>query len=77
MLTRSDLHPYQLDAIEFLKEDDARALIAVMGSGKTTVAEHALVDLLQAGELVGPALVAAPLLIAETVWAQETSAERR
>src|SRR5262249_1210234 len=40
-------------------------------SGKTTVAEHALVDLKEAGELDHSALVVAPLLIAETVWHTE------
>jgi SNF2 family DNA or RNA helicase len=71
MRPRSDLHPYQLTAIDFLKADDARQLIAVMGSGKTTVALHAIADLKAAGELDAPALVVAPLLIAETVWAAE------
>ena len=68
---RSDLHSYQHDAIAFLKKGDARQLIAVMGSGKTTVAEHAIADLKQQGDLEYPALVVAPLLIAETVWHTE------
>jgi SNF2 family DNA or RNA helicase len=68
---RSDLHPYQHDAIAFLKDADARQLIAIMGSGKTTVAEHVIADLKQEGELEYPALVVAPLLIAETVWHTE------
>jgi SNF2 family DNA or RNA helicase len=65
---RPDLHRYQHDAIAFLKGAEARQLIAVMGSGKTTVAEHAIADLKREGELEYPALVVAPLLIAETVW---------
>jgi hypothetical protein len=68
---RSHLHPYQLDAIEFLKSEPGRQLIAIMGSGKTTVAEHAIVDLKVAKKLNRPALVVAPLLIAETVWHTE------
>src|SRR5262245_46335771 len=68
---RSDLHPYQHDAITFLKDADSRQLIAVMGSGKTTVAEHAIADLKRQGDLEYPALVVAPLLIAETVWHAE------
>jgi SNF2 family DNA or RNA helicase len=68
---RSDLHPYQRDAIDFLKDADARQLIAIMGSGKTTVAEHAIADLKHQCELEYPALVVAPLLIAETVWHTE------
>jgi SNF2 family DNA or RNA helicase len=71
MFRRSDLLPYQLDGIAFLKGDDGRQLIAVMGAGKTTVAEHAIVDLKAAGGLTQPALVVAPLLIAETVWHME------
>jgi hypothetical protein len=71
---RSELHPYQHAAIAFLKDDDARQLIAVMGSGKTAVALHALADLRQAGPIEAPALVVAPLLIAETVWHAEAAA---
>ena len=49
---RTDLHHYQHDAIAFLTADvDARQLIAVMGSGKTAIALHALSDLKQRGEL--------------------------
>jgi SNF2 family DNA or RNA helicase len=68
---RSDLHPYQRDAIAFLKASDARQLIAVMGAGKTTIAEHAIADLKRQGDLDRPALVVAPLLIAETLWHAE------
>ena len=70
---RSGLHPYQHDAIAFLKDADARQLIAIMGSGKTTVAEHAIADLKRQGDLEHPALVVAPLLIAETVWHTEAT----
>jgi hypothetical protein len=70
-MQRSDLHPYQHEAIESLIDGAGRQLIAVMGSGKTAVALHAIADLKLAGELERPALVVAPLLIAETVWAAE------
>jgi hypothetical protein len=71
---RADLHPYQVTAIEFLLAGIARQVIAIMGSGKTTVALHALVDLQQQGALTtGPVLVIAPLLIAETVWHSEAA----
>lgn len=70
---RSDLHLYQHPAIEFLKADDARQLIAIMGSGKTTIAEHAVADLKTDDQLQDPALVVAPLLIAETVWHTEAA----
>jgi hypothetical protein len=71
MLSRADLHPYQCEAITFLETDVARQMIAIMGSGKTTVALHAIADLKRAGMLDAPALVVAPLLIAETVWHTE------
>src|SRR5690349_17785782 len=72
-MKRSDLHQYQLDAIEFLKAGTGRQLVAVMGSGKTAVALHAIADLKQAGDLDGPALVVAPLMITETVWSAEAA----
>jgi SNF2 family DNA or RNA helicase len=70
---RSDMHIFQLDATGFLKAGDARQLVAIMGSGKTTVAEHAIADLKAQGQLTDPALVVAPLLVAETVWRQEAA----
>jgi SNF2 family DNA or RNA helicase len=73
MKPRSDLHPYQHDAIDSLLADDGRGLVAVMGSGKTAVALHAAADLKAAGKLKKPMVVAAPLLIAETVWKQEAA----
>jgi hypothetical protein len=69
-LTRQ-LHPYQRVAISFLKAEDARQLIAIMGAGKTAVALHAIAELKRQGELDHPVLVVAPLLIAETVWHTE------
>jgi hypothetical protein len=72
--SRSDLHPYQDGAIAFLLDDFARQLIAVMGSGKTAVALHAIADLKYQGRLDEPVLVVAPLLIAETVWHMEAAA---
>src|SRR5262249_21756776 len=74
---RSDLHPYQTSAIAFLAAEVARQLIAIMGSGKTTVALHTIADLKGCGQLAdGPVLVVAPLLIAETVWHAEAAAWR-
>src|SRR6516165_8407434 len=72
--SRAELHPYQVAAIEFLLAAVARQVIAIMGSGKTTVALHAIVDLQRQGALaIGPVLVIAPLLIAETVWHVEAA----
>jgi hypothetical protein len=74
MHPRSQLHPYQIAAIDFLKATAARQVIAVMGSGKTAIALHALADLQTAGELAnGMTVVVAPLLIAETVWHSEAA----
>ena len=75
MRNRLELHPYQASAIDFLLSGVSRQVIAIMGSGKTTVALHAVVDLQKRGELTaGPVLVIAPLLIAETVWHSEAAA---
>jgi hypothetical protein len=71
MLSRADLHPYQRDAIVFLLGDTMRQLVAIMGSGKTAVALHAIADLKGTTMLTSPALVVAPLLVAETVWRDE------
>jgi SNF2 family DNA or RNA helicase len=70
---RTDLHRYQRDAIKFLLAETDRQLVAIMGSGKTAVAEHAIVDLKNSTMLTLPALVVAPLLIAETVWHVEAA----
>jgi len=72
-LPRASLHPYQIEAIEFLCQAPDRQVIAIMGAGKTTIALHAIADLKAAGQLQGPVLVAAPLLIAETVWHAEAA----
>jgi hypothetical protein len=76
MRTRAALHPYQGPAIEFLCVAMSRFLIAAMGSGKTTIALHALIDLITAGAIEGPVLVCAPLLVVSTVWAREAAAWR-
>src|SRR5262249_4920972 len=46
----------------------------LMGAGKTAVALHAIIELHHRGALaMGPILVIAPLLIAETVWHVEAA----
>ena len=77
MRTRADLHPYQGPAIDFLCAAKSRFLIAAMGSGKTAIALHALVDLIAAGAVRLPVLVCAPLLVASTVWAREEECDVR
>jgi SNF2 family DNA or RNA helicase len=72
--SRAALHPYQIEAIEFLKTDPARQIIAIMGAGKTAIALHAIADLKRADRLAdGMILVVAPLLIAESVWHAEAA----
>lgn len=72
-LPRTALHPYQVEAIEFLCQAPDRQVIAIMGAGKTTIALHAIADLKAAGVLQRPVLVVAPLLIAESVWHTEAA----
>jgi hypothetical protein len=70
-----DLHPYQADAIQqLLDAEEGLLLVAIMGAGKTAIALHALAELKATGHLTRPALVVAPLLIAETVWEREAQA---
>jgi hypothetical protein len=70
-LPRTALHPYQVEAVEYLCQSPDRQVIAIMGAGKTTIALHAIADLKASTALSGPVLVAAPLLIGETVWHAE------
>jgi hypothetical protein len=72
--SRDELHSYQFEAIEFLKDAAGRLLVAIMGAGKTAIALHAIADLKTAGELTYPGLVVSPLIIAETVWRTEALA---
>lgn len=71
MLSRSNLHSYQLDAINFVKDKKKCALFLDMGLGKTatslTVASDFLEDL-----FVINVLIIAPLRVANTVWKQES-----
>lgn len=59
------LHPYQIEAVDFLKANPAAALFIDMGLGKTTATLHAIVD------DPGPTLLVGPIRVIETVWAQE------
>lgn len=70
MLSRSDLHDYQLRAVEFIKSRRRCLLLLDMGLGKTTSTLTAVTDLLD-GCAVERVLVVAPLRVANSVWAQE------
>jgi SNF2 family DNA or RNA helicase len=70
MLTRSDLHHYQNNAVDFIKLRKRCMLLLEMGLGKTTSALTAATDMLD-GCAVRRVLVIAPLLVANSVWQQE------
>jgi SNF2 family DNA or RNA helicase len=70
MLKRTNLHPYQLRAAEFIQQNKSAALWIDMGLGKTVSTLTALSDMLEAGE-VKRALVIAPLRVAQHTWPSE------
>lgn len=70
MLKRSNLHPYQLRAAEFIRDNKAAALWIDMGLGKTVSTLTALSDMLEAGD-VKRVLVIAPLRVAQHTWPSE------
>lgn len=70
MLSRSDLHPYQLKAIDFIKEQKRVGLMLDLGLGKTTSTLTALSDLLAANKFK-KVLIVAPLRVANSVWHTE------
>ena len=72
MLRHSDLHPYQLRAAQFVKDNKHCALWVDMGLGKTVSTLTALVDLLATKE-VRRVLVIAPLRVAQHTWPHEIS----
>ncbi|HEU4440154.1 MAG TPA: SNF2-related protein, partial [Methylomirabilota bacterium] len=68
MLHRSDLRPYQVEAVRLAVERKRLALFLAPGDGKTAVALTALADL-----EAWPALVAAPAAVAEATWRDEAA----
>lgn len=72
MLDRTDLHHYQIEAVEFVKQRFRTALLLDMGLGKSTVTLTAIWDLMQYAWIWGT-LVMAPRRVAEGVWAQEAT----
>lgn len=71
MLKESDLHPYQIKAVEHIIAHKYCGLFLAMGLGKTvstlTAIEKLMYDYLE----VSSVLVIAPKRVAETVWAEE------
>lgn len=72
MRTRSDLHPYQRQAVDFILERKRVALLLDLGLGKTVSTLTAMADLLD-GCMVNRVLVIAPLRVANSVWRQEAA----
>lgn len=70
MLFRSDLHDYQLRAIDFIKEKKRCALLLDMGLGKSVSTLTAVNDLID-GFAVSKVLVVSPLRVANSVWPTE------
>jgi len=71
-MTRSDLHQYQLRAIDFICSKRRCALFLDMGLGKTATTLTALSDLIDA-HIIKRVLVIAPLRVANSVWQQEAA----
>lgn len=72
MLSRTNLHPYQHRAVQYILDHPTCALWLDMGLGKTISTLTAIADLIDVCA-VERALVIAPLRVARTVWAQEAS----
>lgn len=70
MLSRNNLHPYQLQAVQFIKDTPSCALWLDMGLGKTVSTLSAVKDLLGDGT-VKRVLIIAPLRVAMSTWPNE------
>ena len=70
MLSRNDLHPYQLQAVQFIKDTPSCALWLDMGLGKTISTLTAVKDLLGDGT-VKRIVIIAPLRVAMSTWPNE------
>lgn len=70
MLSRHNLHDYQLRAVDFIKQHNRVALFLFLGAGKTTSTLTAIADMLD-GFAAKKVLVIAPLRVANSVWKQE------
>lgn len=70
MLSRNDLHPYQLQAVQFIKDTPSCALWLDMGLGKTVSTLSAIRDMLGAG-MAKRVLIIAPLRVATATWPNE------
>lgn len=72
MLSRDDMHPYQLRAVNFIKDKRRAFLMLDLGLGKTVTTMTAVSDLMD-GFAVRKVLIIAPLRVANSVWMQEAA----
>lgn len=72
MLSRHNLHDYQVRGVEFIHENPACAMWLDLGLGKTTTTLTALSDMLD-GLVIERALIVAPLRVSKSVWKQEAA----
>lgn len=70
MRQKSDLHPYQQSAIDWIYDHDHSMALCPVGSGKTAITWTAITELMDDGHVERP-IVFAPLRVAQLVWAQE------
>ena len=72
MLSRHNLHNYQIRALSFIKSKWRCGLFLDMGLGKTSTSLTAISDLIEEGK-VKKVLVIAPLRVANSVWHTEAA----
>ena len=70
MLSRDNLHEYQLRAVEHIEENPYCGLFLDMGLGKSVSTLTAILDLLE-GCVISKVLVIAPKRVAQTTWKDE------
>lgn len=72
MLNRNQLHKYQVQGVEHIKDNPECALFLDMGLGKTVTTLTAVADMIEYFE-VTKVLIVAPKRVAEVTWADEIS----
>jgi SNF2 family DNA or RNA helicase len=70
MRKKTDLHPYQQNAIDYLYEHDAALALLPVGAGKSVIGWTASQELRRDGYVKRP-LVFAPMRVAQLVWPGE------
>ena len=69
-MNRSNLHDYQVKAVDFVKNHPSAGLFIEMGCGKSIITLTAISDLMDDCE-ASKVLVVAPLKVAQTTWTDE------